>query len=139
MKKQYILLIDDDPDEFDFFLNALHKLPGLFECGHATNADEAIIQLHEKAADYIFMDMNMPAVNGLECTAKIKKTDGISDIPVFIYTTGYDETLKKKAIQTGASGCVRKPSQPALLVAMLKNLYETGSPELNGQGRNSIR
>ncbi len=128
MKKQYILLIDDDPDEFEFFLNAMEKLPGMFECAYAVSAKEGLSQLRKTKPDYIFLDMNMPAVNGLECTQQIRKTDGISDIPVFIYTTGYDAALHQQALKLGASGCVRKPARPEKLVDMLKNLHATGSP-----------
>ena len=127
MKKQYILLVDDDPDEFDFFQSALEKLPGLFDCGYAVSPSAAFSLLDETLPDYIFMDMNMPLMNGLECTSKLKKTDGLSDIPVIIYTTGYNPALHREALQIGAAGCVQKPTRPTDLVNMLKNLYNTGS------------
>jgi PleD family two-component response regulator len=128
MQKKYILLIDDDPDEFEFFLNAIERIPGLFECNYAISAAEAYGMLKELSPDYIFVDMNMPLVNGLECTAKLKSTKGVSDIPVYIYTTGYDSILKNKALQLGASGCIKKHSESGVLVRMLTNLYETGMP-----------
>jgi CheY-like chemotaxis protein len=127
MKKQYILLIDDDPDEFDFFLNAMEKLPGLFDCTYAVSPDAAFSLLDEIKPDYIFVDMNMPLMSGLECIVKLKQTDAVSDVPAFIYTTGYDPILHKQAVHLGASGCVKKPSKPNDLVAMLQNLYTTGN------------
>lgn len=130
MRKQYILLIDDDPDEFDFFLSAAGKLPELFECSYAISGAEAFSLLNEFTPDFIFMDMNMPLMNGLECTQRIKSTEGISEIPIFIYTTGYDDVLRKKAMSVGASGCVRKPTQPRMLTNMLENLYANGTPEI---------
>lgn len=129
MKRKYILLIDDDPDEFEFFQNALEKFPGHFDFGYAASASEAFKLLNEVTPDYFFVDMNMPAVNGLECIAKLKETDNVAHKPAFIYTTGYDATLHKLAMNIGAAGCVRKPSQPRMLVEMLKNLFETGNPE----------
>jgi CheY-like chemotaxis protein len=137
MKKQYILLIDDDPDEFEFFLNALEKIPGLFDCSYAVSAEAAFSLLEELHPDYIFIDMNMPAINGLECTERLKKKDGVSDIPVFIYSTGYSEILRERAEIAGASCCVKKPSQPQLLVNMLKSLHERGTPELTERGKSS--
>jgi CheY-like chemotaxis protein len=130
MKKKYIMLIDDDPDESEFFLNALEKIPGLFEFGYALSANAALSLLKEVTPDYFFVDMNMPAVNGLECISMLKKTDKAAEKPAFIYTTGYDATLHKQALNHGAAGCVRKPSQPKALVEMLKHLFETGSPEV---------
>ncbi|RZJ31728.1 MAG: response regulator [Flavobacterium sp.] len=127
MKKQYLLLIDDDPDEFVFLLSAGSKVPGLFEYSYAVSADAAFAMFDDFRPDYILMDMNMPIVNGLECVRRIKSSDGLSKIPVFIYTTGFDETLKKKALNIGASGCVRKPTQPRALVSMLENLHSRGT------------
>jgi CheY-like chemotaxis protein len=137
MKKQYILLIDDDPDEFEFFLNALEKIPGLFDCSYAISADAAFSLLEELHPDYIFIDMNMPAINGLECTEKLKKMSAVSDIPVFIYSTGYSEMLRERAELAGASCCVKKPSNPQTLVNMLMALHERGTPELTEKGRSS--
>lgn len=128
MKKQYILLVDDDPDEFEFFQDALEKLPGQFDCGYAASAEAAFLLLGNITPDYIFMDMNMPAINGLECMAMLKKMKWLKDVPVYIYTTGYDEALHRLALEKGASGCLKKPSQPKLLLQMLRNLYEKGIP-----------
>jgi CheY-like chemotaxis protein len=130
MKKKYIMLIDDDPDEFEFFQNALEKIPGLFEFSYAVSAHAAFSMLKEITPDYFFVDMNMPAVNGLECISMLKRTDGVAEKPAFIYTTGYDAALHKQALNHGAAGCVRKPSQPKALVEMLKHLFETGYPEV---------
>jgi len=130
MKKQYILLIDDDPDEFEFLLSAASQLPEHFECSYAVNADAALSLLGDFTPDYILMDMNMPLVNGLECTHRLKSIEKISEIPVFIYTTGYNETLRSKALSIGASGCVRKPAHSRILKHMLENLYTNGTPEI---------
>jgi len=124
------MLIDDDPDEFEFFQNALNRLPGLFEFGYAVSASAAFSLLKDVTPDFFFVDMNMPAINGLECVDMLKKTDRIADKPVFIYTTGYDLSLHKQALEHGASGCIRKPTKPVALVEMLKNLSETGNPEV---------
>ncbi len=130
MKKKYIMLIDDDPDEFELFQNALSKLPGLFEFGYAVSAPAAFSLLKDVTPDFFFVDMNMPAINGLECITMLKKNEEVADKPAFIYTTGYDLSLHKKALQHGAAGCIRKPNQPRILVEMLRNLFETGRPEI---------
>jgi len=130
MKKKYIMLIDDDPDEFELFQNALEKIPGLFDFGYAVSASAAFSLLNEVTPDVFFVDMNMPAVNGLECITMLKNTESVAEKPAYIYTTGYDATLHKQALRHGAAGCLRKPSQPKVLVEMLRNLFESGSPEI---------
>lgn len=130
MRKKYLLLIDDDPDEFEFFQSALEKIPGRFDFGYAVSAQEAFKLIKNITPDYFFVDMNMPAVNGLECIKMLKSTDSVAEKPAFIYTTGYDATLHKQALSYGAAGCLRKPSQPKALVEMLTNLFETGDPQI---------
>lgn len=124
------MLIDDDPDEYEFFQNALDKIPGLFEFSYAVSANAALRLLSDVTPDYFFVDMNMPAINGLECISMLKKSDSVAEKPAFIYTTGYDEKLHKQALNHGAAGCFRKPSQPKILVEMLRQLFETGNPEI---------
>jgi CheY-like chemotaxis protein len=130
MKKKYLLLIDDDPDEFELFQNALEKIPGMFDFGYAISANAAFELLKDVTPDYFFVDMNMPAINGLECIKMLKNNNSVAEKPAFIYTTGYDATLHKQALNQGAAGCLRKPSQPKILVEMLKKLFETGNPEV---------
>lgn len=130
MTKQYLLLIDDDPDEFEFLLSALEKVPGLFECGYAVSGHAAFSLLEEIGSlpDCILVDMNMPLMNGLECIGKLRKMEQLSNVPVFIYSTGSDEILQKKAIQNGATGCIRKTFEMKMLAQMLERLHHTGKP-----------
>jgi CheY-like chemotaxis protein len=126
MTKQYLLLIDDDPDEYEFFLHALGKIPDVFECDHAPDAEAALKKLAVRQPDYILMDVNMPAVNGIECTRRIRKNKAFDSTRIFIYTTGYDQALHQESIGAGADGCVRKPARQDALVAMLTNLHLNG-------------
>src|SRR5215212_2357558 len=94
--KKHILLIDDDEDEIEIFTDALEKLPVSFNCTCASNADEAIRMLGKVSPDFIFIDYNMPKVNGLKCLEKIKKTKTARDIPVILYSNYIDEEVNKK-------------------------------------------
>lgn len=130
MKKQYLLLIDDDPDEFDFLLSALEKVPGLFECSYAVSGQAAFSLLDGAGTlpDCILVDMNMPLMNGLECVGKLRTMERFSNVPVFIYSTGSDANLQRKALQNGATGCIRKTFEMTLLAQMLEQLHRTGKP-----------
>lgn len=131
MTPKHILLIDDDPDEFEFFQMAIDKMPGLCKCSYAITPDEAFKFLNRAMPDYIFLDMNMPAMNGLECLAKLREAQMVDNVPVYIYTTGYTDLLKIMALKAGASGCMRKPDAPIQLTNMIQRLLTTGRPEVN--------
>jgi DNA-binding NarL/FixJ family response regulator len=124
MTKKYLLLIDDDPDEFDFFLDAINKLQGLFECSYAVSAEAAYELLKEYKPDYIFVDMNMPKINGLECIATILDRNLAPQVPLFVYSTSADPLMQQRAMHLGASGCYKKSGHPNALVEILRSLYE---------------
>lgn len=122
MAKKYLLLIDDDPDEFDFFLDAIDKMPGIYECSYAVSAEAAFDLLKKFHPDYIFVDMNMPKINGLECIATILDRELAPQVPLFIYSTSADPLMQQRALHLGAAGCYKKSGHPSALVEILKSL-----------------
>lgn len=84
MKKHHILLIDDDLDEFGFFLMPLEEIPELFKCTYAGRGPEALQLLKQQEPDFIFLDMNMPVWNGLECLKEIRKIEKYQHIPIIL-------------------------------------------------------
>ncbi len=127
MTKKYLLLIDDDPDEFDFFLDAINKIPGLFDCSYAVSASAALDLLDELTPDFIFIDMNMPKINGLECIMLLNETKKALGVPLFVYSTSGDPLMQQKAVSLGAAGCYKKSGNPNALVDILKELYSKHS------------
>jgi CheY-like chemotaxis protein len=132
---KHFLLIDDDPDELDFFLLALDKIPDDCRCSYAVNADAAFDIAASARPDYIFLDMNMPAVSGYECLQKIRKTEWGQGLPIYIYTTGYNDELRRKVVKAGASGCLQKPVSPAQLAEILKDMIK--GQTFTSKGRNT--
>ncbi len=122
MDKTHVLLIDDDLDEFEFFLMAVERMPALFKCTYASSGYEGIKMLDEIQPDYIFIDMNMPRCNGLECIQAIKKKQNCYSIPLILYSTSIDEKLQKQARGLGVADCLQKPFSPDVLSTMLREL-----------------
>ncbi len=113
------MLIDDDEDESDFFSLVLDQLPPV-KYSFADNATHGLELMKKVLPDLVMLDMNMPAVNGLECLKEIRKTSELKDIPVFIYSNSNDESLRKAALMNGATGCLKKPQS----MQMLKEVIE---------------
>jgi len=123
MKKHHILLIDDDLDEFEFFIMALENMPDSFKCTYAAGAKEALKLLNTDVPDIIFLDMNMPLLNGWECLEQIKKIDSCRQVPVIFYSTYMDKSIEKKAKEAGIYQCMKKPILPGLVEDMLIRLF----------------
>jgi CheY-like chemotaxis protein len=117
-----ILLIDDDRDELDLFTQALEEIPGSFICSYAPAAEKALALLEKFQPDYIFIDYNLPRVNGVELLITIKIDKRLADIPAFIYSTHVSPEMKKQALGAGAMGCIQKPKSIRLMSDVLRNV-----------------
>ena len=60
--------------------------------------------------DYIFLDINMPRMNGRECLAELKKDIRLKNIPVIIYSTSTHSEDVELSIQLGAAYYLSKSS-----------------------------
>lgn len=88
MKTKKILLIEDDVDDQVYFQDALREVdPGL-NCIIAGNGKEALQKMETPPLpDYIFLDLNMPIMNGFEYLSTIKRENRFKEIPIVIFTT----------------------------------------------------
>lgn len=78
-----ILLADDDHDDTFLFREALEQVPVETRLSVAENGAQ-LLQLMKGAdpkPDIIFLDMNMPVKNGLECLEEIRGTAGYEQVP----------------------------------------------------------
>jgi len=120
--EKMILLIDDDEDEFEVFREALHEAQFACHCIFAKTAEQALNLLYYTVPDFIFLDYNMPRINGLNCLSKIKQITNLRDVPVILYSTGMTEELSKNAISLGAHLCIKKPNQFQTLARILRQV-----------------
>lgn len=100
------VLLADDHALFRAGLSSLLKAWGLQVVGQAGNGGEAIARAQELRPDIIFMDINMPGLNGLEATRAIKAE--FPDTKVIILTVSDDQEDLFEAIKSGAEGYLLK-------------------------------
>ena len=117
-----IFHIDDDDDDIDFFVAAIEYLSDGASCFSFTNAAKALDKLvsGELIADIIFLDLNMPVINGQEFLAMLKAKAGLEDIPVIMLSTASDSLTFHKLKAEGASGFLTKPSSIKELSDLLR-------------------
>jgi CheY-like chemotaxis protein len=124
-KARTVLIADDDPDDIEMFAEALLEIDDHICCLSACNGYEALQLLNVANApkpDIIFLDLNMPKLNGKQCLVKLKQQDRFADIPVIIFTTSKLDDDNEEMRRLGAIGFITKPSKYSELVHLLANL-----------------
>ena len=124
LQNQLLFLVDDDMDDHEIFKSALAKVDGDLTLLTATNGYEALDFLSTAGTlpDYIFVDLNMPRMDGIQFLKEIKKTDTLKNIPVIIYSTSSNPADIAKTKQLGAISFVTKPSRFSDLCSLLQSL-----------------
>lgn len=83
-----LLCVDDDPDDVDVFCDAVKEVDMTVRCVAACCGQQALEILQSGLLpDYIFLDINMPKMNGMETLKRIKKDDRLRNVPVVMYST----------------------------------------------------
>jgi CheY-like chemotaxis protein len=118
-----VLFVDDDADDYEIFCEALSQSLPQAKTLRANDGYSALLILEELVVipDYIFLDINMPVMNGKEFLSLIKKDKRLKDIPVIMYTTSSEEREKIAFRKMGASGYIVKPTDFFSLVSALQS------------------
>ena len=89
-----------------------------FHSGKALNGEEAINELVNKKYDFVFMDLQMPVMNGLQASSLIRNEAAGSsnkDIPIIALTANYSKTDMENCIKVGMNDILCKPYNPILM------------------------
>jgi len=109
-----LLLADDDIDDCIFFEDALKELPISATLSTVNNGIQLMNYLLAKSddlPDVLFLDLNMPRKNGIECLTEIKLNDTLKDLPVIIFSTSFNLEVVDLFYQKGAHYYIRKPGE----------------------------
>ena len=121
----HIILADDDEDDRLFFTDAFSELKintkvqtyndGV-ELMNYLNSDEAILP------QVLFLDLNMPKKNGIECLHEIKSNKKFDDIAIAIYSTSSSEEYIEETFVSGANIYIKKPNDFDTLKKVLSDV-----------------
>lgn len=120
-------MVDDDPDEHLLFEDALKELREAPRLTYARDGQQLMQFLNDKKADLpaiIFLDLNMPRMNGFECLQEIRKSSKLNQIPVVIFSTTSQTQAIDKVYEQGANYYIRKPNTFAMLKEVIERMLE---------------
>lgn len=111
-RAKHILLADDDDDDRLLFTEVLEEISLDAQVTAAHDGDHLmkILQSSNALPDVVFLDLNMPMKNGIECLEEIRLNERFKNLPVVILSTSAYPGTIERAFEIGAHLYVRKPS-----------------------------
>jgi len=139
-KVKKFLLADDDIDDREMFFEALAALDPSIVCQGCEDGHEALKHLSSVKSEQpniIFVDINMPVMNGWDLLKNLKSRKDIGHIPVIVYSTSSRPSDRMIAQDLGATCFVTKPDSfkqvKGMLEVVLSHLDNDTMSEMCGQ------
>lgn len=107
------MLIDDDEDDRDIFLTVIQESHPSIRCEIAINGQDALNKLARLPVlpQIIFLDLNMPLMNGSQFLIEVGKKNPLSKIPIVILSTSSDKGTQSEMKALGAIQFITKPDR----------------------------
>lgn len=124
----HILLADDDESDRLLFIEAFEELKintFVSTVNNGVQLMEVLNMENIRLPDLIFLDLNMPRKNGLECLKEIKNNKNLKDISIAIYSTSDNEKDIEKTFLNGANVYITKPNSFKILKQVLEKAVYT--------------
>ena len=123
MKPKNFLVVDDDCEDTELFVEAVGSVDAEVNCLNAVHGREALDKLNGhtiQLPDIIFLDINMPVMNGWQFLTEIKESNDLRQIPIIMYSTSSNRSDVKNAISAGALCFFTKPDDYLRLKKILQ-------------------
>jgi DNA-binding NarL/FixJ family response regulator len=124
-KKIRVALVEDHLEIREGLSYIINNTSG-FICDVFENAEVASEGINQDDFDIVLMDINLPGMNGIECTRLIKEKN--PKLPIMMCTAYEDDENIFKALAAGAKGYILKRAAGETLIDAVKDLYNGGSP-----------
>ena len=123
-------MADDDRDDYLILKEAAEKAGTALKVSYAGNWLELWRFILKTLPDVLFLDMNMPVRDGIECLQLIRKEKKYDKIPILIYSTSVSQADIDKAYQNGANYFIVKPNAIDDITNIIKRLISMGKDAL---------
>lgn len=123
-KKEYVLLVEDDPISRGMLRMVLRKK---YEVLEAENGMEALTKIQEYAENLmaVVLDLKMPIMDGYQVLEQMKRNNSYKHIPIIISTAEESQSSDLKTLALGANIITHKPFDSGLMLQHLENLVDS--------------
>jgi len=106
IKKRKIMVVDDSPLTRELISSLLDSVG--YQIVNANDGQEAFDRLVREAVDMVVTDLEMPRMDGLELTRRLKAHATLRSLPVVIVTTRGSDADRRRGMDAGADGYISK-------------------------------
>ena len=125
----HILIVEDEPPLIELLRYNLENQG--FETSVATDGEEALLQVQERAPDLIVLDWMLPKMSGLDVCRRLRGPAIGKKTPIIMLTARGEEGDRVKGLDAGADDYVVKPFSHAELVARIRAVLRRAEPGLS--------
>ncbi len=127
MAKKHVLLVDDDDDEFLIMSDAIEAAGLPMVVTHIKDPLEVVEAYKRYTPDFIFVDINMPVMDGLQCIGHMRE-NGITEPPfVVVYSTSITSATRQTAGALGVTLFLKKNTSVDGLIEDLSDLLSNNN------------
>lgn len=122
-----ILLTDDDEDDREIFTDIIHKVNGPIKLESVNSGLDLLNKLSlnfNNLPDLLFLDLNMPGMDGRECLNRLKNCETLNKLPVIMFSTSAAIEDINFAYEKGADLYLIKPNKFSSYFKLLKDVLE---------------
>ena len=91
-----------------------------YDVVEALDGEDAFDKARARDFDLVLTDQNMPRLDGLGLTRKLRETPKFKNTPILILTTESSDQMKQAGRAAGATGWLVKPFDPAMFIEVIK-------------------
>ncbi|HVU57767.1 MAG TPA: response regulator [Puia sp.] len=128
----HVLLVDDDADDREIFTWTMSNIYPSAVIDMAIDGQDALEKLEqwEYCPDIIFVDLNMPRMNGFDFLKEIRQMDRWKELPVIVYSTSSNPKDMARSWQAGATDYIVKGTDMASVKRDILQALEKFHPPL---------
>lgn len=122
------ILVVDDFDDTRLLLRTFLEKRG-FRVVEAENGVDAVAQAETESPDLIIMDMQMPQLDGLSATRRIRKVAQLHSVPIVAVSAYGADQFRQLALDAGCDEYVSTPFEPEALEGLIRSLVRTADTQ----------
>lgn len=121
-----IAIVEDDDEINAMLARVIGREPELRCIGACPTGEDALEALPQNPPQVVIMDLRLPGMSGVECTARLRRL--LPDTQVLVYTVYGNDDQVFAALKAGAGGYLLKRSSPAEIVEAVLDVHQGGAP-----------